>query len=191
MIEIFPISEVDDAKGRHTRALMNIIFNFNVKVMAEIGVYKGELMRDLLRSKGVAGQLRQYFAIDPWDVNEVHWRRAARTDWDRMYWNVCKYMPWFPALRIVRLKSVEAALFFPEGFFDLVYIDGDHSYSSVKADIAAWLPTVKRGGLIGGHDYVDDDSRITEIYDVRRAVRGAFGEDFQTYKSWTWYKVIK
>lgn len=36
---------------------------------------------------------------------------------------------------------------------DLVFIDGAHDYKSVKSDIAAWLPHVKKNGIICGHDY--------------------------------------
>ena len=37
--------------------------------------------------------------------------------------------------------------------FDYIYIDADHSYESVKADIETWLPFVKPSGIIAGHDY--------------------------------------
>jgi predicted O-methyltransferase YrrM len=37
--------------------------------------------------------------------------------------------------------------------FDFVFIDADHSYPSVKADILAWVPKVCRGGILAGHDY--------------------------------------
>jgi len=36
---------------------------------------------------------------------------------------------------------------------DMVYIDGDHSYSATRADIQTWVPWVKDGGLIAFHDY--------------------------------------
>jgi predicted O-methyltransferase YrrM len=36
---------------------------------------------------------------------------------------------------------------------DLVFIDADHRYEAVRADIEAFLPLVKPGGVLGGHDY--------------------------------------
>jgi predicted O-methyltransferase YrrM len=39
------------------------------------------------------------------------------------------------------------------GTIDFIFIDGDHSYDACKADIAAWTPFVKRGGVIAFHDF--------------------------------------
>jgi len=38
---------------------------------------------------------------------------------------------------------------------DFAYIDGNHSLKSVTADLGAWWPKVKSGGIICGHDYYD------------------------------------
>ena len=37
--------------------------------------------------------------------------------------------------------------------FDLIYIDGDHKYNSVKNDIISSLKIIKPGGILSGHDY--------------------------------------
>jgi len=36
---------------------------------------------------------------------------------------------------------------------DLVYIDGLHTYDQVKRDIENYLPLIKSGGILAGHDY--------------------------------------
>ena len=47
-----------------------------------------------------------------------------------------------------------AAATYPDQSLDFVFLDADHDYESVKADIAAWLPKVKPGGILAGHDYM-------------------------------------
>ena len=48
-------------------------------------------------------------------------------------------------------RSPGAACNFADGAFDIVYIDAEHDYDSVKADIKAWKPKAKH--IIAGHDY--------------------------------------
>ncbi len=55
--------------------------------------------------------------------------------------------------RRIKSTSVEAASAFPANTFDFIFIDGDHSYEAVKADLNAWYKTVRPGGLFSGHDY--------------------------------------
>lgn len=50
-------------------------------------------------------------------------------------------------------RSVEAAADFADNSCDVVWIDADHSYEAVKADIAAWWPKLKAGGWMGGDDF--------------------------------------
>jgi predicted O-methyltransferase YrrM len=34
-----------------------------------------------------------------------------------------------------------------------VFLDGDHSYEAVKAEIPAWLSKIRPGGILAGHDF--------------------------------------
>jgi len=59
-------------------------------------------------------------------------------------------------------RSPDAASEFKDGEFDIVYIDAEHDYESVKDDIEAWKPKTKH--ILAGHDY--------HVFpDVQRAVR--------------------
>lgn len=54
---------------------------------------------------------------------------------------------------IHKQESSQTAKEFPDGYFDFVYIDADNNYKSEKQHIESWLPKVKSGGIIGGHNY--------------------------------------
>jgi predicted O-methyltransferase YrrM len=49
--------------------------------------------------------------------------------------------------------SADVAGTFDDDIFDIVFVDADHSEASVRRDVGAWLPKVKPGGVIAGHDY--------------------------------------
>lgn len=53
----------------------------------------------------------------------------------------------------IKMKSIDAASSLTGTQYDYIYIDGDHRYESVSADISAWWPLVKSGGIFAGHDY--------------------------------------
>jgi len=162
--------------GNHSFVLDYLFSLCDVKSMAEIGVSKGRLMRVILRSDA-GKKITDYFAIDPWE-NEPHWNR------DSDYAGVSRYMIWFPALKVFRLESIVAAPLFPDGRLDLVYIDGGHNYTDVSQDIAAWLPKIRKGGIVCGHDFGGKRPG------VERAVREAFGDNFVLSNFGVWYKIL-
>ena len=84
--------------------------------------------------------------------------------------------------QIVRGDSAQTAEKVADGTLDFVFIDADHSYEGVCRDIQAWLPKVKSGGWIGGHDYGDP-----AFPGVERAVDVFFGSDIETGANFTWF----
>ena len=52
----------------------------------------------------------------------------------------------------MRMTSLRAASLLCNGLA-AVFIDADHTYEAVKADIAAWRVKIRSGGLIAGHDF--------------------------------------
>ena len=80
-------------------------------------------------------------------------------------------------------KSVDAAKKFADGTFDFVYIDANHAYDFVRADVLAWMPKIKNGGIIGGHDYDWCDPENGGEFSVKRAVDEIFGEKLKYHIS--------
>lgn len=55
-------------------------------------------------------------------------------------------------VRLIPALTTEAAKVW-SGPIDYLYVDADHSYEGVLADLEAWWPHVRHGGLILGDDY--------------------------------------
>ena len=55
--------------------------------------------------------------------------------------------------------------------FDVIFIDADHSYEAVKADIAAWWPHLRHDGVMIGHDF-----HVHGYDGLVKAVEESFGE---------------
>lgn len=169
------------------------------KKFAEVGVWSSRLCRGLLR--GICGDLlEEYWAIDPWRVMigeydgdpiaKVNWDKchealAVEKDWFKMYYYCCRLMTYFPQLKVVRMASKEAASIFPDGYLDMVFIDAVHTFDHVYADIGYWLPKVREGGIISGHDYEHEN-----YPGVKEAVDKYFGDDIEVWvpKSKVWIK---
>lgn len=70
--------------------------------------------------------------------------------------------------------------------FDLIYIDGDHSYESAFRDINQSLPYIVDGGFISGHDYNSMTPGVIE------AVNKIFkSNDVEVYSDSSWIIKIK
>jgi len=138
----------------HTLVLIDILLEEKFTRFAEIGVWKSGSTKKILRT--IPNLIEEYWAVDPWGLmpgGSRTQRRRTEENWHDYYKYCCGLMQYFPQLRVVRLTSKEASGLVPDGYFDMVYIDAVHTYDDVYADIGYWLPKVREGGLISGHDY--------------------------------------
>lgn len=76
--------------------------------------------------------------------------------------------------------SATLAAPYPDGTFDVVFIDGDHKYEKVVADIRSWRAKLKAGGLLCGHDF-------TNKCGVEPAVRELLPQFAQVPETSLWY----
>lgn len=149
---------------------------------AEIGVQAGENIDLILRQCPETN----WIAVDPWCPTEDYkrWPDAAHQRNERKFADVMARHP--GKIRKVKAFSVDAAPKVLDGSLDLVFIDGDHSYKGVRADIDAWLPKVRKGGFIAGHDY-DNTAKYGDMFKgVDRAVHENFGDNFTTHQDFVW-----
>jgi predicted O-methyltransferase YrrM len=99
------------------------------------------------------------YAVDPWTGNpetEQYVAEQGGREWLRAMFdkniNAAGVSKWVVP---VMLPSVQAATesFLSRHRFDLIFIDGNHTYESVKADIECWSKLLRPNGVLAGHDY--------------------------------------
>lgn len=119
----------------------------------EIGSFLGESARVMAESSpGLV------YCIDHWDESKLpqhpdyEFLRAEKRFYARFLENVGDLVAKGKILPI-KDSSPQAAMRFPDSFFDMIFIDAMHDYDSVCADIIAWTQKLAPGGLLCGHDY--------------------------------------
>jgi hypothetical protein len=117
----------------------------------EVGTLYGEYMEVIMRSwsNGVL------YCIDPWEKQDPSMYREPvnNCDWDVAYKSALYRAKQFGnRVNLIRGYSPYASSGFNDGALDLVYLDGRHDRAAVEADLKAWWPKIKPGGLFGGHD---------------------------------------
>jgi glycosyltransferase involved in cell wall biosynthesis len=128
---------------------------------AEIGVYSGTLS-GFIYSRWLGKKLH---LVDRWKETPGYDDLAnqPQEEQDKLYELVKEMFEDCEDVNIIRDESLNAVKQFEDGQLDWVYIDADHSYDAVKADIEAWFPKVRIGGLVSGDDYFDGTLEIGEF----------------------------
>lgn len=161
---------------------------------AEIGVQEGLFSQQILTYWGG----KRLISIDAWEqFDEDEYLDIANVDQetqDERYRLTQQGLAVFGSRSEVwKCRSIEAASRIEDRSLDFVYLDARHDYAAVLEDLAAWVPKVKPGGLIAGHDYLDGHLPEGE-FGVKRAVDEYFSNMQLTVRStmfdepWkTWY----
>jgi predicted O-methyltransferase YrrM len=163
-----------EKQGLLLTELLNIMPDKKINI-AEIGVFKGrgtamwnvELINNNIEY--------DYYAIDHFLGSDEH---NKNVDYHSITVNNLEKIK--DKIKIIRNDSISESKNYDDEFFDIVYIDASHDYESVKADILAWLPKVKKGGVLCGDDYVP------EWPSVKKAVNELL-DDFKVTGYQWWY----
>ena len=125
----------------------------------EIGVNEGKFS-----AKNLALWSGQYVLVDYWnhrpaDMHRDHNQLDHRLHQLRYQQAMGRTQPFNASGRVpvVRKMSVAAAADFPDEHFDWIYVDALHTYKAVLADVRAWWPKLRPGGLMSGDDYGNVD----------------------------------
>ena len=131
--------------------------------VAEVGVYRGDMSRRVLYRQNL-----HLLMIDPWgDVIEDSYKsdplsNHSKKEWEEIKSLALKQVGWAKnRVRVYQGTSEGAAEYYDEKF-DVVFLDGDHSYEGCSKDIQLWWPKVAEGGYLGGHDYGREEYGVTE-----------------------------
>jgi hypothetical protein len=156
---------------------------------AEIGVDRGAMSKELFRR---IPNLKLYM-IDIWsdeayqgagnDSASEKGRKRYTQQWKNNMEAARRAVKKRNAV-IIRGDSVENASQVQDGELDFCFIDGDHSYDGCMRDIIAWLPKVRPGGVLCGHDY---ELKPKRKFGVRQAVDEKFGDRVKTGAGGTWF----
>lgn len=154
---------------RHRRFWYPFMFKYGIKSVCEIGVFESQNFKRLLE-----GNPEIIVGIDLWRDDGVPSRNdsAFTQEQKEHQCSIFKELMFkFPSIRMYRDYSHEAVKNFPDEYFDLIYIDGDHSYEGVKQDLEDWYPKVKSGRFFTGDDYSNYHAPITGVkFGVVKAV---------------------
>lgn len=108
--------------------ILNLISKFKIKSFVEVGTQTGYLSE-------LIAKLYPDLLIYCIDIKFVRPHLGAQ----------------YKSIKLIEGDSAEKASLFKNASIDLVYIDADHSFESVKKDLAAWFPKARK--IISGHDY--------------------------------------
>ena len=140
----------------------------------EIGAYSGE------GTEVISKYFKEVLAVDPWingyDLNDVASHQCPMKFVFEAFQNRTKGLG---NVFFSRGKSLDALEFVRDESLDMVYVDGDHRYEAVVADIEGWKPKLRKGGVMAGHDW--------SFPAVQKALSETLGQvDFKLFQGDSW-----
>jgi len=137
---------------QRTQKMMNPFLSF-VKTMGtglvgvELGMYIGELTTMLWNT----GAFRSLYGVDLWEGGYDPGDLASQTDMKKAESVARKRVEGISGIHLLKMSTLDASN--ELGKVDFVYVDANHTEEAVLEDITAWVPNIKKGGWLAGHDY--------------------------------------
>lgn len=173
-----------------------ILRRIGARRLCEVGVWKGAFSAHLAASVPGASLL----AVDPWqsypawqDTKNSLPPAEQQAFMAGAHAEAVTRLGRYPNVTICRKFSTDAARDVADGSLDFVYIDANHVKAAVLEDLAAWVPKVRPGGIVAGHDYRAFSNKPTievieavQTYTQAAGIRPWFITARDKTPSWVW-----
>ena len=125
--------------------------------------------------------------VDPWAPYRRHSKEAMQGTYEAAKARLAPYNA-----TLVRKTSMEAVQDIPDGSLDFVYIDAMHEFDPVMMDILHWVPKVRPGGIVSGHDYCwyyqGGVVLAVDVYTRAHNINTWYVTQLDREPSWLWVK---
>lgn len=102
-------------------------------------------------------EIHYILSRDPYEFSDVNPDKFPQDEIKKIFNNAkdnllsCGYID---KINLHVMDTNEFLTSVPNEFYDFVFIDCHLSYTQLYSDLEKWLPKVKSGGIISGHDYM-------------------------------------
>lgn len=123
-------------------------------VFVEIGCYKGKSTCYMIDAIKRSGKKISFYVIDNFStLGDVEKEFKENLGEDRL-----------KTIFFIKKDSVSASINFNDDSVNFVFIDTDHVPELLSQELTRWIPKVKKGGLISGHDFHHDN--LKDAFDI-------------------------
>ncbi len=144
---------------------VQIINQTSPKVVAEVGVWKGDFAAAILSQ---CPSIETYVMIDPW-AQLPDWNKPFNVtpkEFTEVYAEAMKKTEFAAAKRrVLRGRTKDVVGQIEDGSLDFVYVDGDHTLRGITIDLIQILPKVRPGGWIAGDDFTNSPWQHSSKYE--------------------------
>ena len=138
----------------------------------EIGVFKGEFLDYIVNNCSI-------YSIDGVDLfqgescsGDVNGNNVVHYNLANSYYELTDKYKNSSIVKLIKSDSSSYLKTIDNDYYDIIYIDGDHSYEGVKNDLINAYNKIKNSGYIMGHDYEMNMKKAQNTYNfgVKQAV---------------------
>ena len=181
--------KVDPNHKKRWHAIICRINEIDRTIGAEVGVWQGETSEKVLAGRN---HTRMYL-VDRWgppvegdsyDTGGSKISKRPENEHTAAYHVFLnRITPFEDRATIIRTDTVKGSIAINDAELDYCFIDGDHSFIGLLRDLIAYIPKVKVGGWIGGHDWNekwDVEDAVLTLFDPKRITRDVNSTWFMT-----------